>query len=29
MAKFIIAMCWFGTIAVPFAYYVGVSTIPQ
>ena len=29
MEKFIIAICWFGTITVPFAYYIAVSSIPQ
>lgn len=29
MAKFVIAICWFGMIALPFAYYFAVSNIPN
>ena len=29
MEKFIIAICWFGTIITPFVYYIAVSNIPQ
>ena len=29
MTKFIMAICWLGTIATPFAYYFAVSSIPQ
>jgi len=29
IGKFIIAICWFGMIATPFAYYIAVTNIPQ
>jgi len=29
MPKFIIAICWFGMVSIPFAYYFAVSAIPQ
>lgn len=27
MAKFVIALCWFGLVAVPIVYYIAISNI--